>query len=346
MSIEPMAKIRAVGSASEEEAFLKKIQSLGIIQIEDDVSRKVREDLGSYEINGGAEKETDRILSEIKQAEDFLEKYSVPKTFLESVLGEKLVLKTKDLLKTVGDFDYRSVVDKAKNLDAALTELKEREEKTAENLGLFRSWSELDYPVEEIRDGSYFEMSAGWIPSKFENPDISPGICSVVQKTAKSSSVVVLWLKEDKEQASKMLKELEFEKTDFAGFTGKPSEIIDKLEKTLHDSENEKTSLYDESKKLVSQIESLRIVHDYYNNVSSLKNTAQKLFHTRHAFVLEGWIKKSDKEKLFSLQPQYSSISLEEISFEENENPPVALKNRKLFKPFELVIQLYGMPSS
>lgn len=341
-----MAKIRTVGSSSEEDGFLKKIQSLGLIQIEEEISRAVKEDLGDYKIDGGKEKDIEKTLNEIRHAENFLEKYSVPKSFLESVVGGKLVLKTRELLEIVGDFDYKTVVERSKILEEAASDLKEREEKTKENMALFETWTQLDKPVEEIRDGTSCEITAGWIPAKFENPDISPGVCQIIQKNAKSCSIVALWLREDREQASKKLKEMEFEKTDFGGFRGKPANIVKGLEDNLAQIEKEKTGFFDESKKLVTQIESLRIVHDYYQNLENLKKAKQSLFHTRHAFVLEGWIKRSDMQTLANASSEFSSVTVEEIDPQDSENPPVALKNRKLFKPFELVIQLYGMPSS
>ncbi|MBN1151240.1 hypothetical protein JXA84_08495, partial [candidate division WOR-3 bacterium] len=121
---------------------------------------------------------------------------------------------------------------------------------------------------------------------------------------------------------------------------------IESIESELASIEAEKTKLFDRSKKLVAEIESLRIIWDYHQNLEILKKAKQSIFHTKHAFVLEGWIKKSDVERFKSISNEFSSVTVEEILWDDSENAPVALKNRKLFKPFELVVQLYGMPSS
>ncbi|MBN1150077.1 hypothetical protein JXA84_02520, partial [candidate division WOR-3 bacterium] len=217
MSIELMSKVRIVGSTAQEETYLKRLQALGIIQIEDEVSVKVKEALGDYK-DETRTKDSSNILSEIKSAESFLDKYSVPKSFLQSVVGEKLVLKTKELLKIVEDFDYKDVVLQVRDIEERMSSLKDREEKARESLDLLENWRDMDKPLEEITSGIFYETSAGYIPSKYENPDISPGVSQTVQKNSRQNSVLVIWKKEDREEVVQKLKSLEFEKVDLSRY--------------------------------------------------------------------------------------------------------------------------------
>ncbi len=65
------------------------------------------------------------------------------------------------------------------------------------------------------------------------------------------------------------------------------------------------------------------------------------------SFILVGWV---PKEHLKDLQDKISKVKGIEYTTEEGKNildhlPPVKLKNKKLFKPFEFFVDTYGMPS-
>lgn len=64
-------------------------------------------------------------------------------------------------------------------------------------------------------------------------------------------------------------------------------------------------------------------------------------------FILIGWVPKED---LKAFEQKISVVNGIEYTTEEGKNilnhlPPVKLKNKKLFKPFEFFVDMYGMPS-
>lgn len=67
----------------------------------------------------------------------------------------------------------------------------------------------------------------------------------------------------------------------------------------------------------------------------------------RDSFILVGWVPKED---LKGFESKISQVKGIEFTTEEGKDilehlPPVKLKNRKLFRPFEFFVDTYGMPS-
>ncbi len=65
---------------------------------------------------------------------------------------------------------------------------------------------------------------------------------------------------------------------------------------------------------------------------------------TKHAFVVEGWVPGSVYSRFRDYLENQLKIAVVE-SVETDEEPPVELRNLKIFKPFELITKLYGYPS-
>ena len=90
----------------------------------------------------------------------------------------------------------------------------------------------------------------------------------------------------------------------------------------------------------------LMSLYDYFHNLLNEKKVAGYSRSTSYTFILEGWVKKEEVQKLFKEFKDCSSLEIIVQKPEEKEerNVPVALSNKSLFKPFELVTELYGVP--
>lgn len=82
---------------------------------------------------------------------------------------------------------------------------------------------------------------------------------------------------------------------------------------------------------------------DELNTYFSIK---QYVFSYNNSFILLGWI---PAEKEYEFTDKLDSLNSIEYSIEDAReglkfSPPVRLRNKKLFKPFELFIDMYGLP--
>lgn len=118
----------------------------------------------------------------------------------------------------------------------------------------------------------------------------------------------------------------------------------------------------DEIKELETRIESLaKDLHDFvhrnfdrlqdlYNNLVQLNEIYQVrryALRSSNAFYLTGWIPFSQVAIFRQSLEQFDSITcvIEDDSEVQKSTPPTQLVNYKFFKPFEILVKMYGTPS-
>ncbi|MEM4593267.1 MAG: V-type ATPase 116kDa subunit family protein, partial [Sulfolobales archaeon] len=112
-------------------------------------------------------------------------------------------------------------------------------------------------------------------------------------------------------------------------------EKIAEIRKTLEELDSKKREVLKFVTKDIALLKSL--VESEYERLKILRSAIS----SKYVAVVSGWVLRSkvnDLLKSLSSYPIYASIV-------PDENPPVEFKNLEPFKPFELLTELYGMPS-
>ena len=78
------------------------------------------------------------------------------------------------------------------------------------------------------------------------------------------------------------------------------------------------------------------------NKIEELKTL---MVQSTHYYFLSAWVGVSDIEAIKALEDKYEDLSIDFIDPKKNSSPPTKLKNRKFFKPFEFLINMYGTPT-
>ncbi|MBC7189738.1 hypothetical protein H5U35_05950, partial [Candidatus Aerophobetes bacterium] len=121
---------------------------------------------------------------------------------------------------------------------------------------------------------------------------------------------------------------------------------IKKIREEEKQLEKQKEKILEKVKKTVPERIKLMVVYDYFYDLLKENQVQAVTGLSRFTFYLEGWVKKDDipsLQKAISEFPQVTAI-VKKPAAKEKSQIPVALTNRKIFKPFELVTELYGLP--
>ena len=110
---------------------------------------------------------------------------------------------------------------------------------------------------------------------------------------------------------------------------------------------DELTSLHRQINTINSQYE------DTINNLSYSLDHAKKSEELKSNmaqgdkyFYLSGWVPESEVDKFKTLEDKYNNTILSTKDDQSvNQQPPTRLKNNKVFKPFEYLVNMYGAPS-
>ena len=131
-------------------------------------------------------------------------------------------------------------------------------------------------------------------------------------------------------------------------FSGKPKEILKKLEDTVNEDEkyieNSRNTLEAEVKNSETILLQLYRELQLYEKIEFIK---KYLAHDKNGdFYLIGWIPMDELEKIVPLLEKEKKIKYIVKSHDEvATNPPTHLKNNKLFRKFETIVEMYGMPN-
>ncbi|MBU4294052.1 MAG: hypothetical protein KJ770_08390, partial [Actinobacteria bacterium] len=141
------------------------------------------------------------------------------------------------------------------------------------------------------------------------------------------------------------LSNITFEDADITGYTGTIRENIASLKKRVDHLEGINLSL---AKKLQDFSKSyerdLTIYLDYLENNIEIEQAINYGYSTENVDFYTAWVKKNDKEKLENITQKFNFTRIIEIEPDEDEVIPTVLENKTIFKPFELIVNLYGVP--
>ena len=162
---------------------------------------------------------------------------------------------------------------------------------------------------------------------------------------------LVIYPKQFKEETKRLLKSLNWVSLAI------PDDIIDAPE-TLVAATDEKIAKINEGiavleKEVLKNLEAKTILlNKMYTRLKleeKILNIKEEIVHGNNLFVLNAWVAKKHKdlieEKIGDVTDKFVIIAKDTKELDKNLIPPTRLKNNWLFKPFETIVKLYGLPS-
>ncbi|MCT4542394.1 MAG: V-type ATP synthase subunit I [Vallitalea sp.] len=151
------------------------------------------------------------------------------------------------------------------------------------------------------------------------------------------------------ESIDSLFASLYFERIRISGrVKGYPKEVIENIDNSLKqlaiDEKDINEKIEDFYKENHDKIE------DIYNTINQLNqvfDVRRNVVHSKDAFYLTGWVPKSQLEDFVNRVKKDENITciVEEDEAIKKVKPPTKLKNNKFFKPFESLVEMYGVPS-
>ncbi|HEX3038725.1 MAG TPA: V-type ATPase 116kDa subunit family protein [Caproiciproducens sp.] len=149
-------------------------------------------------------------------------------------------------------------------------------------------------------------------------------------------------------EVDRIFASLYFEKTQLTEMTGSPELAVEGL-RSKRDEEISKIQRVDEKfdELWKNSKEVCQKLYSWLTEQSVYFGIRRYAARYNESFILTGWI-PAEKESL--IKAELDKIESVEYSFEGAEeekthSPPVKLKNKALFKPFEFFIDMYGLPA-
>ncbi|NOX97772.1 MAG: V-type ATP synthase subunit I [Nitrospirae bacterium] len=352
MGLSRMEKVQLLGHKESREGVVKELQRLGMMQVTD-----LRETLkdSPYEQFLLREDVKDEDLEkkrlQLGYGLDYLEGFQ-KRSLAESFLPAKVSLSQKEFLDILHNFDYERVCQTCQELEGSLKGLESEHQRLLREEKELTPWRCLELPLEEIRETRETKVVPGTVPSRLF-PEMEGSLAEVasevslemVKETKTLKYCLLVYHKSHDEKIAPILKEFKFIPVSLPLLKGKPEEILKNISRRLFQIEEEKEVLRGKSRDLLKERPKLAAVYDHLTNLRERKHIQNFFAETRKTFLLTGWLRKKDFldfEK--GMEKKFPQVAITRIEPGEGEYPPVALENRKLVKPFEVVTNLYGFP--
>lgn len=347
MAVLAMKRISIYGLKSDSKPILEKVQRAGVVEIqdfveEDEVFKKVKMPITAAEF--------ERNIRDAETALDILNSYKEEKSGLLSSFKGRDVVEEEDY-----DTFYRKlavtkrIVGRILELSRDINDKKSEILRAEQQLDMLTPWESLDVRI-NTAETEKTAVFIGALPGQKSEEEILEGMeevfpvaVDIISKDQAQTCVMIVALKEKKEEASQALRAMGFAyPAIMVPFT--PLEYKAQLQAEI---EKFKVAISVEEKEIISYDDrrpEIKFLQDYQSIRAEKYEVASSLPQSEHAFVLSGYVPEiyiKDLEK--ALEPYSAIIETEDVG--EQEEAPVVLKNNAFSASVQGVVESYALPA-
>ncbi|OON98014.1 MAG: hypothetical protein ATN32_04970 [Candidatus Epulonipiscium fishelsonii] len=210
----------------------------------------------------------------------------------------------------------------------------------------------------ELRDLEFFEYQIGLlsyenrlqIKKNYEN--ISAIVIHVGNvEDLKEAIYIIAYPKKFTNETNQLLKSLNWQPfvipDEFQGNLGQVKQEVDIALTEVDKEINDLDAIVYSDKEVKQAV--INAIFTRFELEKKIQDIQTKLMRGDNIFILNAWIPEKDKdfieEKIASVTDKYVVVTKTAEEIGTKEMPPTILKNNRFFKPFETIVQLYGLPS-
>lgn len=360
MTVEKMVMVNLIGHLSSIDEITKSIIIFGNMHVINAMS-----EINSAEFTIEVDEKNKNQLMEIEYIKPYVDDRD-NKTFKEKVEKLKVLKKnfpeerasTEELLidYNVLSTEFDNIFDK---MESVYSKYMERKARTAECKAVIESYEhieKLQIPAEELRNMKNFrfsliKLSSDNIVKLRNNYTNIPSIVLEIVKEKEYTIVAVFTPFIFIEEAERIFKALNYEQINLdSSLYGTPAEIIDEIKNIIIRLEQEIVELEKQLNEfIVKHGKNINILLDSAKLEMKSELLKKELAASEDFFYLCGWVPISKLNNFKTIMDSYKDKVLMTIKNSDDDEvkavPPTKLKNNPFFKPFELMIGLYGLPS-
>lgn len=365
MAVVEMRRVTILGHQSAREAVLKKIQHLGVVQVDD-----VRDALDPEEHSAlfgvefpeastapvSSDRAVDEERARVQSALDLLDRFFRPKKgVIETFAGLRTPLTEADYrTRAAAEGEVDRLVARAAEIDQRLSTLQSRETELRERQALLAPWRSLDVRREDLRDTRLFRIALGQMSvtdeeSLVRDLEEASGAAGFeeVGRDRNHRYGVLYYPKAEEEAVLAAARRHDWSAVALPFFSGT---VAEELARVAHEAEGvapERQRLIGEVEALLQDRVTLYARFDHLRNEQAKEETRALLGYTRRLFVLRGWTRAKD---LPALERSLDELKSPVVTLAQTPAPgetyPVDLENPTILRPFEVITRVAGLPAS
>ncbi|MFC1655516.1 V-type ATP synthase subunit I [Patescibacteria group bacterium] len=350
MAVISMQKIKLVASGSHKQKLLDSLQSLGALEITEIIDEKAEE----RELINQSPEQMEALHSvELNIANiDFALKLIKPYAKHRNLIQGPLVLTIDDVKKKAKEFNFDTIIKQCRTVEETMVALRNELaalQMSQEELG---AWQSLSMPLDHIGETERTKTILGTI-QKTAYAEFVEDIKKVskllnvdkINEDESTTYVALTFAKEVEPQVKEVFMMHKLSEVDLPSRKHDVKTELKEIKERKSEIEQDLANQEEELKVLAKKNEDLQIVHDYFVWERDKMYSEQKAYNTKSSFTLEGWVPLKNLKKINErLEKVTNAFEIFEIEPTEEEQAPVAIKNKGLIGSFEAVTNIYGLP--
>lgn len=344
---------------------LQGLQQVEIINLDnqdpwDSLEESTDELLDEYEkqssVNTSKEalEDLDDRLHNIERAIELADRFVEKPSFIQTFKDGKREVSFNHIQLHGEQFDEKEIVSQTIQLVERLDELEVILEDTRDKVNDLERWKNLEITPNKLNCFSYVNGVVGRVPSTNEDSFINylreneNYFFEVVFIDENDYGVVVFSYSKENSQILNDLKTYQF--LPFKYTSDKlPKNQLDEWNQTIKDAKYERSEIVETLKTYQSTLDELKIQYEYVNNLSAREQVKYALKKADHLVVINGWIEADNTTHfLQTIQDRFEQLVVAKIQpLDQNDydTVPTKLKNKGIFKPYEMITTMYGLPN-
>lgn len=343
-----MQKLTLIGFLADKESLLRDMMKKKCVQIEGPENIRDYESISEMTVAGVSqtyelEQDLAKFTSAIRAVSPYEEKgglFAKKEQADFSVMLDQKLYETAVLLR-----------DEINGIVKQIAEQKNASSRAQLQITALEPWKDLDLDLSVTQTRStalmYLTAAADVNLEELEKDllEASP-LCYIhkVSSSSEMSCLLVLYHKDAQDAVMEVIKGFNTNRPDFASCKGTAAENISLLKSQIETSTQEIERLTEQLKAAAESAQLLKTGSDMISVQIDDQKVRENIFHTQSVFALTGWIAEEDADKVKKLLDRYSCYyTLEQPA--EGDDPPVKLKNNKFVQPYELITEMYSLPT-
>ena len=342
--IVPMKHISLFGLKTDERRVMKALQNNGVVQIERSEAEgpaSLGEASGLFRSGCESElAEKNNTVQRIKAALSRLNPYLKKPGLLEAPPE----CSEDELIGSVPGAIV--IAEELEGLQKELNQVKNDKEKTAAALKTLRPFKGVSIPLDEIRPTKTAGFVLGLIkPEKLGALDEAGVVYEAYPTEGQKTPILAAIPNASREETLASLHSAGFSEASLPEYEGLAADNYALLESEAASLELKNEEL---SKAIAALGEKAEELKKGLDGALIEQNRAQarcELFATRETFLLNGWVRSDEADKLEAIVNENAGVHYLEIRDPyDEEQPPTYCKNSKFFAPFEFITNMYSPP--
>jgi V/A-type H+-transporting ATPase subunit I len=333
VAIEKVSRVLVAVHQEGRDIFLKKLQRLGVMHITQTESATA----GSQ-----ANADSSRVIQAIETL--------TPRIKKKKGAGGRKQLSRREFDDRAESYDHASTVERLGSLTREQAELEARLRTLETEIRRLVPWSALARSPREMYGMGTVAVSFGRFPGEEEFQAAKdalqqgPAAIEFVGRSEREVYTLVAAVPDSADRVGRTLGEHRFEAVDLRNVNGRPQDVIASLVLDAAKARERLQAVGAEVEELGSDLPELKVKADALSNEEARRATAASLARTESVALMHGWVRTRDKGRLEKLVTESGAAAMTEVQPAAGEDPPVALVNRPVFRPFEMVLELFSMP--